>query len=168
MRERAFSPPLPVPVWGVAMGASGRYYGSLPHVSEAACGRVEPVFSTLFIHSLYHLPCIHFFSLPSLWLPVHSYLTYLMTSLKHCLLHLFIYLSSVGTMNSCGGQRTTHSLLPSSVWVLGIELMPLKLGSKRLYPGSQSRLPIVHRFLLFGHSGTEVKKSQTALGPRQS
>lgn len=58
-RGEAFSLPLPVLVWGLAMGASWRYYGSLPRASEVACGRV--VFSTLFGHSLCHSPCIYIF-----------------------------------------------------------------------------------------------------------
>lgn len=45
-------------------------------------------------------------------------------------------------MEDRGQLERAHSLLPSTLWVLGIELMALKLDSKRLYPRSQSHLPV--------------------------
>lgn len=138
-----------------------------PHF-EVACGRV--VFSTLSAHSLCCSPCIYIFQ-PSIPEAPRSIPPDISDDLLKTLFITFVYLFSV-----CGSLeltwRTEDNLREPILFSLPLygswesNLCRKSLIASGLTQGAN--LPNVYQFLLFGHGGTEVKKSWTALGPRQS
>lgn len=127
-----------------------------PTLSEEAYGRAGPFSSALCIHTLHHLPTLHFSAFhPCALNPSPS------NASTDFFIHLFIYLVFV-----CGSHELTwrlennsrESVLSFHFIGPGNRTYVVKLGSRCLYLTSQPHLPNISWFLLLGHSGTEAKR----------
>lgn len=86
---------------------------------------------------------LYLFFRPSVPAAPHSFSSDISDDFLRTLFIVFVYLFSVcGAMSSCGGLRTTHSLLPSSMWVLGFELMLQSLLASTFTQGANLICPM--------------------------